>query len=232
MPYTGTSATRKYIFSIRLNTVIINVSCVCPIPFIMLVNAVETYRNGQSHESITMYEPASVLWKKSVPISSPNTINIHIQSQPISRLYFVANVTDFLILAEFFSACACAIDGSSITANELLMADGKRINGIAIPDKIPYMLSASAGLHPYFWSAAGIKTASALCKSETISLVVVSITESERRVLKTGCFPLLYFLILVLEALVFIFLAWCKEIKSLAILKIQPHISPARIQLL
>ena len=89
-----------------------------------------------------------------------------------------------------FSACACAIDGNSITANELLIADGKRINGIAIPDKIPYMLKASAGLHPYFCRAAGIKTASALCKRETISLVVVSITDRERSVLKTGCFPL------------------------------------------
>ncbi len=204
IPYTGTSATRKYIFNVRLNTVIINVNCVCPIPFIMLVNAVETYRNGHSHESITIYEPASVLWKKSVPISSPNTINMHMQSHPIRRLYFVANVTDFLILVKFFSAWACAIDGSSITANELLIADGKRIKGIAIPDKMPYMLNASAGLNPYFWSAAGINTASALCKSETISLVVVSITDRERSVLKTGCFPLALRRLLVLPVLYFL----------------------------
>ena len=47
-------------------------------------------------------------------------------------------------------------------AKELVIADGKSINGIAIPDRIPYILNASAELSPYLRSAAGMNIDSTL----------------------------------------------------------------------
>ena len=54
--------------------------------------------------------------------------------------------------------------GSSIVDTALVIADGNKMQGSAIPVKTPYVLSASFALIPKFSKDKGIETASILCK--------------------------------------------------------------------
>ena len=66
-------------------------------------------------------------------------------------------------VACWFLAEASATAGSSITERELVMVEGNKIKGIAIPLSIPYRESASTGEQPESFKKVGSRIASALC---------------------------------------------------------------------
>ena len=72
------------------------------------------------------------------------------------------------------AACASETVGSRTTARELVIADGKKIKGSAIPVSTPYVLRASALDRPNSSSLLGTKIASRLCRQPRISRLPIS----------------------------------------------------------
>jgi hypothetical protein len=103
----------------------------------MLPIVVARYRNGHSQARICMKTPAEESLKTPVPSSGPNMVKTPTHRIPMYRLYrrdmeMVREIRDWSP-----SAWASATVGSKSTAMELVMAEGKRIKGIAIPVSTP-----------------------------------------------------------------------------------------------
>lgn len=83
------------------------------------------------------------------------------------------------MLSQFLEACAALTAGIRTVPTELVMAEGKRIQGRAMPVSTPYMLSASLVLMPESLRQAGIEAASTLCSRVTAVRLAVRGMERE-----------------------------------------------------
>lgn len=114
-----------------------NVILVFPRPFRTLLRVVFKYKKGQSHASTVIKFPASVFEKINSPRKFPKSRKKRRQQQPKK----MQKVKDFLRVFFKVSKCPPACDsetaGRSIKEIEPVSAFGNKINGSAIPVKIP-----------------------------------------------------------------------------------------------
>ena len=81
--------------------------------------------------------PAVSLWNRNLPINDPNKRKKRQQESPrIKQLSAVLRSREKMS-ERFPAACFSATAGISITATELVTADGKRTHGRAIPVNTP-----------------------------------------------------------------------------------------------
>ena len=110
---------------------------VLPNPLMILKKALFVYKNGQIQAKVTMNCPAVLLPNKVIPIKPPNKRKKRQQTKPSIK----QAPADFLmILSSSFllhSVWISAIVGISITDTELVMAEGNRMQGRAIPLSTP-----------------------------------------------------------------------------------------------
>lgn len=122
-----------------------------PRPFSILPSMMEEKINGQSQARMVMKSPANSFPKTTRPKKSPLNIKNVVQKSPRAMLMLRVFMAMECMRSLLFVACADAIVGKSIWANELVNVVGNIINGIAMAVRTPYMLKASELLIPYFW---------------------------------------------------------------------------------
>ena len=113
------------------------VTVVFPSPFKTLLKVVFKYKKGQSHARIVIKFPASSFEKMNSPRNFPKSKKNRRQQQPKK----MQKVKDFLMVLFKASRCPPACDsetaGRSIKEMEPVNAFGNRMNGSAIPVRIP-----------------------------------------------------------------------------------------------
>ena len=120
------------------------VAVVLPKPFRMLFKVLAMYMKGHMKLRVMMKLPAKVLSYKSVPAKRPNRRKTAVQKKPKSRQYLMDLRTALRMAVWLSLASASDTIGSKRTETELVMAEGKRIKGSAIPVWTPYTLKALA----------------------------------------------------------------------------------------
>ncbi len=122
----------------------VKVWIVFPRPFKMLFKVLAMYRKGQMKLSVRMKLPARAFWYRSMPASLPKQRKRAVQRKPSSRQYWMDLRTALRIVPWFPVESASETMGRRRTEMELVMAEGNRISGRAIPVSTPYTLNALA----------------------------------------------------------------------------------------
>ena len=101
------------------------------------------YKNGHKKDITVRYLPASSLWKKRLAQMFPNSRKKTVAAIPVTRQKYDVRRISFLICFLFPDECAFETAGRSIVDIAIVIVAGNIINGIAIPEYIPYTLKAS-----------------------------------------------------------------------------------------
>ena len=95
------------------------------------------YKNGHIHAKVTMNFPAVRLLKSVMPMKEPVSRKNRQHERPRIKqaavTFLIRSASSFFV----FDVCISAIVGMSMTERELVMADGNKIQGSAIPFKTP-----------------------------------------------------------------------------------------------
>lgn len=148
--------------TLRLAELIRKVVVVLPSPLMVLINAVLVYRKGQIQASVRINFPADLLWKIRLPRRFPVSRKQRQQNRPrikqLPAAFPAMRRTSVRVPVERAAVTA----GVSMVPTELVTADGKRMQGRAMPVSTPYVLSASEELQPNNLREAGMDAASML----------------------------------------------------------------------
>ena len=98
------------------------------------------YKNGHKKDITVRYLPASSLWKKRLAQMFPNNRKKTVAAIPVTRQKYDVRRISFLICFLFPDECAFETAGRSIVDIAIVIVAGNIINGIAIPEYIPYTL--------------------------------------------------------------------------------------------
>jgi len=108
-----------------------------PSPFKILIKVVFAYIKGQIQARVTINFPAVPLWNSKFPIKLPVNRKPAVQRQPRKKTQPVTFLISPIKALRLFCVCTSAMVGRSMVAMEPVSAEGKKIQGIAIPVRTP-----------------------------------------------------------------------------------------------
>src|SRR5699024_10461113 len=173
MPNRGMARKTPAIRTSSPATLIRKVKNVFPRPLMALIRAVLVYRNGQIHARVRMNFPAALLWKRTAPIRLPKIRKNRQHPRPRMKQLPTAFFRSFTIAVWFPAAWVALTAGISTVPTEFVIAEGKRMHGIAMPLSTPYVLRASLQVIQKSCTQAGIEAASTLCSRVTAARLAI-----------------------------------------------------------
>ena len=144
MPITGMAKNTKRRRNRRLIILKAKVVVVLPRPFRILFKVLAMYMKGQRKLRVMMKLPARELSYRRLPAKRPKSRKRVVQITPRMKPYWMDLRTALRMAVWLALASASDTMGSRRTETELVMAEGKRIRGSAIPVSTPYTLRALA----------------------------------------------------------------------------------------
>lgn len=164
MPHIGIKRHTPAIRMQRLKKLIIKEKVVFPKPLIMPRRTVLVYKNGQIQESVRIKLPASGLLNRKIPIHFPDISRKIQQKHPRNmQEQAIFEMIAWSLRFSFISWISATV-GRSMEDTALVIAEGNRIQGSAIPVRTPYTCKDREEDIPEYWRKTGMDTASILCR--------------------------------------------------------------------